>query len=104
MKLIEVIDLGSPSQFRNLRTLTIPKFLPPLINLVFIVSVILFVFSILLAGIKMILSGGNKEKMDESLRQLLNAIIGIFIVFSTWAIISFIENFFGIKLTTLKFP
>ena len=66
-----------------------------------IASVVLFLFSFLLGGIKMIISGGDKEKMGVATRQIVNAIIGIVIVFSTWAIISFIEQFFGVKLTSL---
>jgi len=52
----------------------------------------------------MIISGGNKEKMQEAQRHLINAIIGIIIVFTTWAIISLIEQMFGVSLTTLELP
>jgi len=91
-------------QFRNLKNLTIPELIPALVNLIIIASVVLFVFSFLLGGLKMILSGGNKEKTEEATRQILNAVIGIVIVFSTWAIIAFIEKFFGVELTTLELP
>lgn len=102
--LTQRIRIDAPSQFRNLRNLTIPKLIPPVINLLIISSVVLFLFSLLLGGLKFILSGGDKERTAEAGRQVVNAIIGIVIVFSSWAIISFIEQFFGVKLTTLQLP
>jgi len=93
-----------PPEFRNLRNVSIPKLIPAFINLVLIAAVVLFVFSLLLGGLKFILTGGDKEKTAEAGRQVLNAILGIVIVFSSWAIISLIEQFFGIELTTLEFP
>jgi len=99
------IRLDTPhGDFRNLRSLTIPKMIPAFINLIIVAAVVLFLFSFLLGGLKFILSGGKKEVTEEAGRQVLNAIIGIVIVFSTWAIISVIEQFFGVELTTLEFP
>ena len=105
MLINQTINLNKLSpEFSNLKNLTIPKLFPPLINLIIIVSVVLFLFSFLIGGIKMIISGGDKEKMQEASRQVINAIIGIIIVFSTWALISLIEQIFGVKLTTLQLP
>ena len=93
-----------PYEFRNLRNLTIPQMIPAFINLVIVAAVVLFVFSLLLGGLKFILSGGKKEATEEAGRQVLNALVGILIVFSTWAVISLLEQFFGVELTTLEFP
>ena len=105
MQLTQGIRLDTPPpEFRNLRNLTIPGMIPAFINLVIIAAVVLFLFSLLLGGLKFIVSGGNKESTEVAGRQVLNAIIGIIIVFSTWAVISLIEQFFGVELTTLQFP
>jgi len=105
MKLSQGIRIDKPPpEFANLRNLTIPKLIPPLINLVIIAAVVLFIFSLLLGGLKLILSGGNKEKTSEAWRQVLNALLGIAIVFGTWAIITFLEQFFGVELTTIQLP
>ena len=105
MQLTQGIRLDTPPpEFRNLRNLTIPGMIPSFINLVIIMAVVLFLFSLLLGGLKFIVSGGNKESTEVAGRQVLNAIIGIIIVFSTWAVISLIEQFFGVELTTLEFP
>jgi hypothetical protein len=105
MKITQGIRLDTPPpEFSNLRNLTFPEIIPAFINLVIIVAVILFLFSLLLGGLKFILSGGKKETTEEAGRQVLNSILGIIIVFSTWAVISFLEDFFGVELTTLEFP
>ena len=105
MQLTQGIRLDTPPpEFRNLRNLTIPGMLPSFINLVIIMAVVLFLFSLLLGGLKFIVSGGNKESTEVAGRQVVNAIIGIIIVFSTWAVLSLIEQFFGVELTTLQFP
>ena len=105
MQLTQGIRLDTPPpEFRNLRNLTIPGMIPAFINLVIIVAVVLFLFSLLLGGLKFIVSGGNKESTEVAGRQVVNAIVGIIIVFSTWAVISLIEEFFGVELTTLEFP
>jgi len=105
MNLTQGIRLDTPPpEFNNLRNLTIPKMIPAFINFAIIVAVVLFLFSLLLGGLKFILSGGKKEVTEEAGRQVLNAIVGIIIVFSTWAIISLLEQFFGVELTTLQFP
>ena len=104
-KLTQAVRIDTPPpEFRNLRNLTIPKLIPPLVNLVIIVAIVLFVFSLLIGGIKLIVSGGNKDNTSTAWRQIVNALIGIVIVFCTWAIISIVEQFFGVKITTLQFP
>jgi len=105
MQLTQGIRLDTPPpEFRNLRNLTIPGMIPAFINLVIIAAVVLFLFSLLLGGLKFIVSGGNKESTEVAGRQVVNAIVGIIIIFSTWAVISLIEQFFGVELTTLQFP
>lgn len=52
----------------------------------------------------MILSGGKKENVDAANRHIINAFVGLVIVFSTWAILSFIESAFGVNIVLLKPP
>jgi hypothetical protein len=74
------------------------------LNLLMIVAVLFFFLSILLGGIRMILSGGNKDQMDSARRQLVNALIGIVLVFSVWAISSLVEAVFGVSLLNFDIP
>lgn len=91
-------------QFTPLEEVTIPGLINAAINIVLIVAAVLFVFSLLSGGIKIILSGGKSDKTDEARRQLVNAIVGIFIIFAAWGIMNLISNFYGINLLTFEIP
>lgn len=91
-------------QFTPLSKVTIEGLISAGINLVLVIASILFIFSFLFGCIKFIASGGNKDKLDVAKRQVFNSIIGIAIVFSTWAIINLISQFFGIDLLNFEIP
>lgn len=91
-------------QFTPLEEITLPGLINAAVNIILIVASILFVFSILAGGIKMISSGGKSDRMDEAKRQLINAFIGIFIVFCIYAVMNFISTFYGIDLLTFQIP
>ncbi|MFC1600656.1 hypothetical protein ACFL25_01095 [Patescibacteria group bacterium] len=101
---MEPIVVLPKGQFTPLQDVTIPGLINAAINLVLIVAAVLFVFSLLSGGIKMILSGGTKDKMDEARRALVNALVGIFIVFAVYAGMNFVSTFFGIDLLTFEIP
>lgn len=103
MEPLKIITLPK-GQFTPLQDLTLQGLVSAAINLTLIMVSILFIFSLLFGGIKFILSGGNKDKTDNAKRQILNAFIGIFIVFSAWAILSLVNEFFGIDLLTFEIP
>lgn len=91
-------------QFTPLEEVTVPGLINAAVNIILIVAAILFVFSLLSGGIKIIMSGGKSDKTDEAKRQLVNALVGVFIVFSAWAAMSFISSFYGIDLLTFEIP
>ena len=91
-------------QFTPLSQLTVEGMVSSAVNLILIVASILFLFNFLVGGIKFMLTGGNKEKLETAKRQLLNAILGIVIVFSAWSILGFVGDFFGIDFTTFQIP
>jgi lipoprotein signal peptidase len=91
-------------QFTPLEEVTIPGLINAAIIITLIVAAVLFVFSLLAGGIKMILSGGKGDKVDEAKRQLVNALVGVFIVFSAWAAMNFLSTFYGVNLLTFEIP
>ncbi len=101
---MEQIIILPKGQFTPLSEITLSGIISAFINLSLIFAAIIFVFSILTGGIKIILSGGNKEKLDESKRHLVNSLIGIVIVFSTWALLGLVSNFFGVDLLNFEIP
>ena len=71
-------------------------FIPNIITLALTFAVIAFVIVLLYAGIQWITSGGDKEGLSNAQKKISAAIIGIVILFSTWAIIGLVRHFFGI--------
>jgi len=53
-------------------------------------------FQLILGGINWISSGGDKGKVEAAQQRLTQAIIGLMIVFASWAIFILILQFFGI--------
>jgi len=77
------------------------KMLPNLIGLLFVIGAIVFLFIMLIGGIQWIASGGDKAALESARGKITNAIIGLVILLSTFAIIKLIETFFGISILTL---
>lgn len=78
------------------------KLLPNLISLSFVVATIIFVAIIIVGAIQWITSGGDKNSIESARGKITNALIGIIILFSLFAIIYILENFLGVKLLELK--
>lgn len=62
------------------------------------VSIIFGFYMLLRAGINMITSGGDKERFEKGRERLRYAIIGILIIFFSFAIINLLAGFFGVPL------
>jgi Type IV secretion system pilin len=92
------IGLKATGQFSNLNNIDFNVFISVVINFLLITSSILFFFMLLTGGLRVILSQGKKENLDAAYKHITNAFIGLIIVFSSWAIISFIESALGINI------
>jgi len=89
-------DLGNKTGvdfFKNL--------IPGLIVLAFAVGVIIFFFMLILGAIQWISSGGDKQALEGARGRVTNAIIGLVILFSLFAVLNLIQTFFGISIMTL---
>jgi hypothetical protein len=76
-------------------------FVPGLIGLAFIGGTIIFFFMIVVGAIQWISGGGDKQALESAKGRITNAIIGIVILFSLFAVLNLVETFFGIKIMTL---
>ena len=77
------------------------SFIPNLVTLGLIIGVLFFLFILIIGAIQWISSGGDKNALEEAKKKITNAIIGIIILFSVFALLKVIENFFGISILTL---
>lgn len=75
--------------------------IPNAIKLIFIVGSAVFLFMLIAGAIQWISSGGDKQALEGARSRITNALVGIIILFSSYAIIKLIEHFFGISILTL---
>lgn len=75
--------------------------LPNAVGLCFVIASVIFLFMIITGAIQWISSGGDKQGLESARGKISNAIIGIVILFSTFAIIKVIEGFFGVNILTI---
>jgi len=59
---------------------------------------------LLWGGIQWITAGGDKEAAQNAQKRLTSALVGLMIVFSTFAIIYLVESVFGISVLELTIP
>lgn len=76
-----------PSAFSNN---DVPGIVRNIINLMLVLAPVVGVIYLIFAGFKFITAGGDADKAREARNAILQVIIGIIIVFSTYAIISFV--------------
>ena len=93
------IDMSAKGNFADLGNLSVDKIISGAISLVLIVVTVVFFFILVLGGLKWITSGGDEKKVAAARGQITNALIGLAIVFASWAIIKLIEAVFGITIT-----
>ncbi len=77
------------------------SFLPALIGFALVAGVVIFMLVFLIGAITWITSGGDKAKMESAKSRVSTALVGLVILFSTFAIIALIEGFFSINILTL---
>jgi hypothetical protein len=75
--------------------------IPALIGLLMAVGAIVFIFMLLWGAVQWILSGGDKGAVESAKGRVTNAIVGLVLLFSTFAIVKLVETFFGINILTI---
>jgi len=77
------------------------KLIPALVNILLIGGALVFFFVLVTGAIQWISSGGDKQAIENARSKITNALIGIVILFTVFAIVRLIEYFFGISILTL---
>lgn len=77
------------------------EFLPKMIGLGFLIGALIFFFIMIVGAIQWITSGGDKNGLEAARSKILNALVGVILLFATFAIVKVIENFFGINILSL---
>ena len=98
------INLGAAGQFTNLSHITITGLISAAVTLILIAAALVFFFMLIIGGIKWITSGGDKGQTEAARNQITAALIGLFVVFASYAIISLVQIFFAINILNLNIP
>jgi hypothetical protein len=77
------------------------KLIPSLIGLIFVAGAIIFFFMLLISGIQWITSGGDKTAVEGAKGRLTQALIGIVVLFSAFAIIKLVQGLFEINILSI---
>lgn len=77
------------------------KFIPSLIGLSFLIGAIIFFFMLITGAIAWISSSGDKGALEAARAKIANALTGIVILFSLYAVAAAINAFFGIDILML---
>lgn len=77
-----------------------------IITIVFIVAVLIALAFLIFGGIRWILSGGEKEKVDESRKMIMAAVVGLIVVFLSYFILNIVISFFipGFSINNIQIP
>ena len=75
-----------------------------ILNFIFVVIVIVCLFYLVWGGFKWITSQGEKAGVEGARSQIINALIGLVLVFLSYIILNIVLQFFGLELSTLELP
>ena len=79
----------------------IQDLIPRMVGLAFLVGVLIFFFIMVTGAIQWITSGGDKAGIESARGKITNAIVGVVILLSLFALLKVIEDFFGINILAL---
>lgn len=88
----------STDTFKPLTSITASGIVSGAISLALLVVALVFFFILIMGGLKWVMSGGDQKNVEAARNQITNALIGLAIVFATFAIMKLIETVFGISL------
>ena len=98
--------INNPALSNRIAGLTSEEFISRLLSVVlglaFIIGSLAFFFIFIIGGIEWITSGGDKVKVDDAKRKLTNALVGLILLFSIFAIANLIDTVFGVNITSFS--
>lgn len=79
------------------------SFIVSLVTLAFLIATLAFMFLVVWGAIQWIMSGGDKGAVQAAQSKITNAIIGLVVLFATYAILAILGYFFKIEALQLPF-
>lgn len=72
--------------------------MPKIVGLVFLFGSLTFFFMLIIGAIAWISAGGDKANLENARGRISSALIGLVVLFATFAIIKLIEQFFHVDI------
>ena len=98
------ITITPGSSVANIDSFTVSNIISWAITMVLVLAGVIFFFMLVIGGIRWIISDGDKVNTEGARNQITAALIGLIIVFASWAIINLISTVFGIDITNFSIP
>jgi hypothetical protein len=96
-----VLDQMSEISIAGNSTYWIEVFVPKLVGLLLVFGALAFFIMFLWGAISWILSGGDKAHVENAKGRITNALIGLILMVAVFAIIGFVEKFFGVNILSI---
>lgn len=101
----ESVDLSTPSQYAGGKAVDANSLVGFIINLFVVIGIILSLIFLLYGGVRWVVSGGDKAKVDSARSTIVAAIVGLIIVILAWIIINTVLQLLtGTGLQNFKLP
>jgi hypothetical protein len=71
------------------------SYISSVLNITMVICLLLVFYNFLSAGLQWITSGGDKGKTEEARNKIVNAVVGIVIVASSYALVTFVAYVLG---------
>lgn len=73
------------------------------LSVIMVFGVLLVMYFLVMAGISWITSNGDKGKLDEARTRIMQTLVGIIILASVLALVSFVQYVLGIQILTFNY-
>ncbi len=97
-------NLGTFNGLCNISSNNLGRMVSNIITILFIVAALIALFFLIWGGIKWILSGGDKSKVEAARSTIIAALIGLVITFLAFFLLTFVLGLFGISVTNFVIP
>lgn len=89
-------------RWRGAGELFLGTFISNLITIFLIVAAVVAFFFLVMGGIRFITSGGDKEATEQAKSQITKAIIGLILVFISYAVVKLVGALLGVNLVLIN--
>ncbi len=80
------------------------KLVSNILTALFIIAIVVALIFLVWGGIKWIVSGGDKAKVEAARNTIIGGIVGLVLVFLAYFIVSLVAGLFGIDIQNMSLP